>query len=180
MLDLRCEFLDGVFAMEHVLGGIVVHVAEFADVPVQRWRRRVFGGVQDGAGLVQRPGKVIAVVVEVDVGILRGVEAAALAVGHDGIEPGDDLARCLAEVFADEALKAVHVIAQQFGVVVEHLLEVRNDPALVDAVAMEAAGELVVDAAARHFLKRDGEGLASLLRCHGSRRVASSRSSAAG
>ena len=53
----------------------------------------------------------------------------------------------------------MHVIAQQLRVVVEHLLEVRNDPALVDAIAMEAAGELVIDAAARHLFERHGEGL---------------------
>ena len=69
--------------------------------------------------------------------------------------------RGLPEILAHEALEAVHVIAQQLGVVVEHLLEMRNDPALVDAVAMESAGELVVDAAARHLLERDGECLAA-------------------
>jgi len=53
----------------------------------------------------------------------------------------------------------MHEVTQQLGVVVEHLFEVGHDPALVDAVAMEATGEMVVDAAAaRHLLERDGKG----------------------
>ena len=42
--------------------------------------------------------------------------------------------------------------AQQLAVVVQHLLEVRDHPVLVDAVAREAAAELVVDAAFGHAL----------------------------
>lgn len=42
------------------------------------------------------------------------------------------------------------VDAAQQGVVVEHLLEVRDDPLAVHGVAGEAAAELVVDPAARH------------------------------
>ena len=57
----------------------------------------------------------------------------------------------------------MHVIAQQFGVVVEHLLEVRNHPALIHAVAVKAPGKLVVDAAARHLFKRRREGIPRLL-----------------
>ena len=147
--------------MKHILGRVVVHVAQLADVPVKS-RKIQFVGLEHGAGFVQGPGKVVAVVVEIDVGILRGVKAAAIAIGHHGIQPGNDLLRGLAKVFADEALKSMHVIAQQLGVVVEHLFEVRHHPALVDAIAVEAAGELVVDAAARHLFKRDGEGFAGL------------------
>ena len=55
----------------------------------------------------------------------------------------------------------MQVVAQQLGVVVEHLLEVRNVPALIDAIAVKAAGQLVVHSAPRHFFERGGEGLAS-------------------
>ena len=75
----------------------------------------------------------------------------------------DDFLRGAQKILANEALKAVHVIAQQLGVVVEHLLEVRNDPALVHAVAMESAGELVVDAAARHLFQGGDERVPRLL-----------------
>ena len=44
------------------------------------------------------------------------------------------------------------VEAEQLGVVVEHLLEVRHHPAAVDGVAREAAAELVVHPATRHRL----------------------------
>ena len=39
---------------------------------------------------------------------------------------------------------------QQLGVVVEHLLEVRNQPPVVDGVACDATAGLVEDAAAQH------------------------------
>ena len=45
--------------------------------------------------------------------------------------------------------------AGQQRVVVEHLLEVRHEPALIDAVAGEAAGEVVVDAAGGHLVERE-------------------------
>ena len=39
---------------------------------------------------------------------------------------------------------------QELGVVVEHLLEVRHEPLVVDGVARDAATGLVEDAAAHH------------------------------
>ena len=48
----------------------------------------------------------------------------------------------------------MHVIAQQLGIVVEHLLKVRHHPALIHAVAMKPSGKLVVNAAARHLFER--------------------------
>ena len=69
------------------------------------------------------------------------------------------------------------VDAQQLALVVEHLLEVRDRPARVDAVAVEAAAELVVETAARHLLAGDDvlEGhSARLLRSGGSRGASSS------
>src|SRR5712672_3328194 len=40
------------------------------------------------------------------------------------------------------------------GVVVEHLLEMRDEPARVDRVARESAADLIVDSAAGHFAER--------------------------
>ena len=48
---------------------------------------------------------------------------------------------------------ASSVRLEQLGVVVRHLLEVGHDPFGVDAVAVEAAAELVVDATARHAVE---------------------------
>ncbi len=160
------QFFNGLLDVEDVLGRVVVHVAQFADVPIQENQiqlgRGEAGGGERLAGFGERPGKVVAVVVQVDVGVLRGIEPTALAVVHGGVEPVHNLQRCRAEILAGKALKAVQVVAQQLGVVVEHLLKVWNDPAFVHAVAVEAAGQLVVDAAARHLFKRGAEGLAGL------------------
>jgi hypothetical protein len=48
----------------------------------------------------------------------------------------------------------VQVRAREQRVVVEHLLEVRDDPPRVDAVAGEPAADLVVHAAGRHPAQR--------------------------
>src|SRR5262245_5902410 len=44
---------------------------------------------------------------------------------------------------------------QELGIVVEHLLEMRHQPALVDRVAREPAAEVIVDAALADALERD-------------------------
>ena len=54
----------------------------------------------------------------------------------------------------------MNVVAQKLGVVVDHLFEVRHHPAFVHAVAMKAAGKLIVDATAGHLFEGRGEGLA--------------------
>ena len=48
----------------------------------------------------------------------------------------------------------MQVRGREQGVVVEHLLEVRDEPDRVDGVAVEAAAELVVDAARGHPVER--------------------------
>ena len=69
-----------------------MHVAKFADVPVTRGHRKLIG-IEHGARLVQRPGKVVAVVIEIDIGILRGIEATAVSICHHPVEPRDNLLR---------------------------------------------------------------------------------------
>src|SRR5205085_4754676 len=44
---------------------------------------------------------------------------------------------------------------EELRVVVEHLLEVRYEPALVDGVTRKAAGEMIVDSALADALERD-------------------------
>ena len=89
----------------------------------------------------------------VRVGVLRRREAAlgqrelAQHVRHRLL---DDLAVAL--VAGHEP--AVQVRGHEQRVVVEHLLEVRHEPALVDGVAVEAAAEQVVHAAERHPVER--------------------------
>ena len=71
-----------------------------------------------------------------------------------------------------------HQLEQQ-RVVVEHLLEMRHEPALVHAVAGEAAAEMIVDAALRdmgegerHRLDRIGQSVAETGAPQEGRRIA--------
>jgi hypothetical protein len=55
--------------------------------------------------------------------------------------------------------------SSRFPLVVEHLLEVRDSPQRIHAVAVEAAAQVIVQAAARHLAARECdliEGLAGL------------------
>ena len=92
------------------------------------------------------------------VGIERGGEASALG-DHLAQQPADrlvDAARV--ELVAGLAVGLAHEIDQQ-RVVVEHLLEVRGEPALVDRVAREAAAQVVVDAALADVGERGVDGM---------------------
>jgi hypothetical protein len=55
------------------------------------------------------------------------------------------------QVVVAAAAPRLGVGGEQLPLVVEHLLEVRHAPPGVDAVAVEAAAELVVDAAPGHL-----------------------------
>ena len=90
------------------------------------------------------------------IGVLAGGEGRAGIGGdrHLAREPSDDAADRQFEVFAQVAGLGPGASpgpgerAQQQGVVVEHLLEVRDGPCRVDRIAVEAAADDVVDAAA--------------------------------
>ena len=77
-----------------------------------------------------------------------------LAVAEPLIHPAHDVAGHAGKKFVPSSLESVDVIGQQAGIVVRHFFEVGHDPALIHGVAMEAAGELVINAAARHLLQR--------------------------
>ena len=80
------------------------------------------------------------------IGIERGGKAAALG-DHLAQDPADRLVDAAGvEVLAGLAVGLAHQVEEE-GVVVEHLLEVRHQPALVGRVAGKAAAEVVVDAA---------------------------------
>ena len=103
-------------------------------------------GTQDVGQLSRRPGIELPLHTFA-VGVERGREATLgrtqLAQHEVGGAGGDPLA---------ERAAPAGVEADQLGVVVEHLLEVRHHPLRVDGVAREAAAELVVDPAACHRL----------------------------
>ena len=92
------------------------------------------------------------------IGVERGGEASAFG-DHLAQQPADrlvDAARV--ELVAGLAVGLAHEVDQQ-RVVVEHLLEVRDEPALVDRVAREAAAQVVVDAALADAGERGVDGL---------------------
>ena len=107
---------------------------------------------QQRARLVGRPHvepALLAFAVGVEAGAERAVGGAHLA--H---QPVDDAARHVAEAPLAGDPREVRVQAEQRAVVVEHLLEVRDAPFLVDAVPAEASAQLVVDAAVGHPRER--------------------------
>ncbi len=68
---------------------IVVHLSLRLDVVVQFHDAR-FGRRQSGLQFAQRPGEVIAVVVERNVGVLAGVKSTVRLVGQNFVDPADD------------------------------------------------------------------------------------------
>ncbi len=87
------------------------------------------------------------------VGILGGEEA-AVGVVEVAQDVGDGLLDDASVALGPGHHPPVQVGAHEQGLVVEHLLEVGNEPVRVDRVAVEAATDLVVDAAGRHRVER--------------------------
>ena len=79
------------------------------------------------------------------------------------VHPANNVARNACEKLVSCRLVCVHIILQQFGVVIAHLFEMRDDPAFIDGVAMKSACQLIVDAASGHFLERVDEDGAQFL-----------------
>ena len=116
----------------------------------------------DRPDLRRRP-DVVATLLALTVGIQRRREAALggeqigehPVAGLDGDPPGQQ---------GSGQPPPVRIHAREQSVVVQHLLEVRDDPVCVDGVAGEAAAELVVDAAAGHPLAGDRHDLVAARR----------------
>ena len=146
-----------------------MHLPDLIDVISQRGNLR-FILCQHSSRLVQGPSEVIAVIVHVDVGVLRSIESAALAIAQPLVHPADDVSRYICKELFPGCLIGVHVVLQQFRVVVRHLLEVRHHPAFIHGITMKPARKLVVDPTKGHVLKRgDDEILQLLVFCGDSR-----------
>ena len=118
-------------------------------------RQRLAAGIgrrQDLADRGRRP-DVEAPLDPLRVGVERRVEA-ALGPAHLAQHPVERLLAGAPVAPVAEPLPAVQVGAGEQRVVVEHLLEVGDEPDRVDRVAGEAAAELVVDAAGEHRVER--------------------------
>src|SRR5439155_18065738 len=102
--------------------------------------------------LVARPDVELAFLV-LAVGIHTGVER-TLGRAHLSQNPRGDPARGALECNLAGRAPRVGVKRKQRRVVVEHLLEMRDRPFGVDAVAAEAPAELIVDASGGYALER--------------------------
>ena len=146
---------DRLVREQDVLGGIVVHLPALPDVVPQRER----GGLLRRARiphLLQRPREVVPVVPGADVRILARIEAAGFLIAQDLVRPSDDPFRRLLEQRVLEQGPRLRVVRQEGGVVVRHLLEVRDDPHRVRGVPVEPARDLVVHPSPGH--PREGAG----------------------
>jgi hypothetical protein len=88
------------------------------------------------------------------IGVERGIES-AFRRAHLAHEPLHRVPHDALEEGLPGYEPRVGVERQQQCVVVEHLLEMRDAPVLVHAVAAEAASDLVVDAALGHLHQRE-------------------------
>ena len=132
----RLEPVQDIVAFPVALGGDVVKALEQRGAVTEH-------GVDLGLGPdVEFAFHVLAV------GIEARIEA-ALRMGHLAVEPSDcfgDALRIkrLARFLPDQRQEAC-----QLGIVVEHLFEMRREPARIGRIARKAAAEMVVDAALR-------------------------------
>jgi hypothetical protein len=116
-----------------------MHLAARLHVVINLDRMR-FIAHKHSANFVQRPSEIVAVVLERLIGILTGVEPAALAVRKDICNPLNDPFGRLAEQGVSRHLIAMQEILQQLRIVVRHFLEVRHAPAFVHRIAVKSAG----------------------------------------
>ena len=151
--ELRCEIFDRGRDPEDIFRRVVVHFAARLHVVVNFDRAR-FLGREHRAHFVERPGEIVAVVIERLIGVLAAVKSAALLIRENFVDPSNDSFGGFAEERVVRHLIAVQIIFQQLGIVVRHFLEVRDAPALVNRIAMEAAGDLIVNAAQGHSFER--------------------------
>ena len=92
------------------------------------------------------------------VGVLGGV-ATSVGVGEVSQHVLDGLGQDLQEAVLAGDLPGPQVGPTQQGVVVEHLLEVRDQPPLVDRVSREPAADVVVDPARGHRVQGGDDGV---------------------
>src|SRR5438067_11328041 len=86
--------------------------------------------------------------------VLRGKESATFR-GHIAADIIEDVARDFCENRLAADLKCFEISSCELGLVVEHFLEMRHVPVGVDRIPMEAATEMIVDSAGRHFAQRE-------------------------
>ena len=132
-------------------GRRVAAVGDAEGIAVERGAR----GPEDLADFGRRP-EVVLSFHPFGIGVERR-RVRALRGGHLPLEPGDDRERRLAIARLAESVRRVGINGEELSVVVEHLLEVRNEPLGVDGIAVESSTHLVEDAAVLHRVERLSE-----------------------
>ena len=111
---------------------------------------------EDGFDLVGSPDVELTFLV---VGVrVQGRVEAAFGAGHFALDEAERFDDDSLEVRVRVGAEGLGVKLDELGVVVEHFLEVGDGPGAFGAVAVEAAAELVVDAALGHFSQRELHG----------------------
>ena len=108
----------------------------------------VFGGAQGGPDRIAVP-EIVRPFPARAVGIQGAVEA-PLGGLHLCQHPGCGLLGHPGETFLAGGGEGLGVEGQELAVVIEHLFEMGNFPALVHAIAIETTAQMIVEAAARH------------------------------
>ncbi len=146
------EALGHVFGRAHDTEDVLaLEVAAVRDAVV-RFKNGGAVRIEGGFDLGGRPDKELAFV-PLAVGVLRAVKA-PFRRRHLTQHVVDRLLHDAAVERAAHGLPGMQIGAQQLGVVVEHLLEMGDEPVAVHAVAVKTAAKLVVDAALRHLFQR--------------------------
>ena len=92
--------------------------------------------------------------VELLVGVLAAEEGAAVRVAQPGVQVVDDAPCGLGVLLIAGGVEEAKEVAEQVGVVLQHLLEVGHAPVAIGGVAEEAAPDVVEYAPAGHLLQR--------------------------
>ena len=139
-LALRVAFRTGVAVAARAIG--ITKNASI--VPAQQ--RVDLGGGPD----VERALPLVVVTLGGEAVSVLGREKAAVGMAKVALHITDDLARDLGQEGGAGDLVALGVGPEQLPLVVKHLFIMRDVPVAVDAVAVEAAADMVPDAARRH------------------------------
>ncbi len=150
----------GLGQKQHIGRGCI-RVVRVLEIRAKIQAKQAAGGV--GIGRIQRGAhfrtgpEVIQTFLPVHLRILGGPKHAA-GVGHFAQQVIAGLAQHEPAQWRNFAVglgfEEVGVELEQLAVVVEHLFKVGHQPALVHAVAVEAAADLIKDAAAAHLIQR--------------------------
>ena len=115
-----------------------------------------FVGAPDVEGALALDGRVVGI--DYAIGVFGGEEG-AVPVGHIAQDVIEDATRGGGVGGVAGNLKRFQVGGGELTLVVEHLLEVRHEPALVHGIAVKAAAQLIVHAALGHFPQSEQGGV---------------------